>query len=184
MSKPILGVDVDGVCCPSIDGWKAYLEYFNGFGKVVHRTDGMLEYDLSNMYPTVLNPYDYWRKLDYAQFKPVEGSVEALKQLSEHFSIVFISRIKGNHTKSKYYWLREHYPFMTEYVATHGKWVMRGSVVAMTDDRLDVLEGFPLEKRVLYKTPYTQHTSCDVGYCIEDWKSMDVYNFINYLLRI
>lgn len=182
MSKPILGVDVDGVCCPSIDGWKAYLEYFNGFGKVVHRTDGLLEYDLSNMYPNVLNPYDYWRKLDYDQFKPMEGSVEALKQLSEHFSIVFISRIKGNHTKSKYYWLREHFPFMTEYVATHGKWVMSGSVVAMIDDRLDVLAPFDYDQRVLFKTNYTQFVECNVPYSFAQWNDSVVQRLCNMYL--
>jgi 5'(3')-deoxyribonucleotidase len=146
-----------------------YMKYYSGFGKVVHRADGMLEYDLSKMYPAVKNPYQYWRELDYSQFEPLEGSIETLKALSEHFQIVFISRIKGFHTKSKYYWLKEHFPFMTEYVATHGKWVMSGSIVAMIDDRLDVLEPFPLEKRVWFKTNYTQSAHCNVSHSFESW---------------
>lgn len=174
MKAPLIGIDVDGCLAPSIDGWKTYLEYFNGFGKVVHRTDGMLEYDLSNMYPTVRNPYEYWRTLDYDQFNPMESSVQALKQLSEHFGIVFISRIKGNHTKSKYYWLKEHYPFMTEYVATHGKWVMGGSIVAMIDDRLDVLVQFDYDQRILFKTNYTQSVECSVPYQFSEWNEQVV----------
>lgn len=169
MALPLLGVDVDICICPSDIGWQEYMMYFNGFGKVVHRTDGMLEYDLSKMYPHVQNPYQYWRELDYSQFEPLEGSVETLKALSEHFDIVFISRIKGNHTKSKYYWLKDHFPFMTEYVATHGKWVMNKAVVTMIDDRLDVLEGFDKEKRVWFETIYTQTSDCPIASSLSVW---------------
>lgn len=169
MSLPLLGVDVDICVCPSDIGWQEYMMYFNGFGKVVHRTDGMLEYDLSKMYPHVHNPYQYWRELDYSQFEPLEGSVEALKALSEHFDIVFISQHKGQHSKSKYYWLEQHFPFKTGVILTKEKWLMKGSVVAHIDDRLDHLEKFDFDQRVLFNTRYTQSVECDVPYSFSKW---------------
>jgi len=169
MSKPILGCDVDICLAPSDKGWMEYMKYFNGFGKVVHRTDGLLEYDLSKMYPTVADPYEYWRTLDYNQFKPLEGSVEALDALSKYFDIAFISQAKGFHHKSKYYWLDRHFPFKTGVMLTKEKWLMKGSVVAMIDDRLDHLKGFDFDQRILFATNYTQSVECDVAYSFSEW---------------
>lgn len=168
--KRLLGVDIDSVVCPSDQGWYDYLNYFNGFAKINEPEDWeLLPYNLSEMFPAVSNPMHYWRTLDYSQFWPIEGSVDALEKLSTYFGIVFISRVKGNHSKSKYYWLKEHFPFMTEYVATHGKWVMNKSVEAMIDDRLDVLEGFDSDKRILFETPYTQTSDCLVAHSFGKW---------------
>lgn len=169
MSKPILSIDCDLTVCPSDVGWANYLKYFNGFGKVVHRTDGMVEYDLSKMYPTVADPYEYWRTLDYNQFKPLEGSVESMEALSRHFDIAFISQAKGLHAKSKYYWLKEHFPFNVGVLLTKEKHLMKGSVVGHVDDRLDHLKGFDFDQRVLFKTNYTQSVECDVAYSFSEW---------------
>jgi len=58
---------------------------------------------------------------------------------------------------------------MTEYVATHGKWVMNDSVVAMIDDRKDVLELFDFNKRIWFNTPYTQSSDCSVHLEFDRW---------------
>ncbi|UZS00965.1 5' nucleotidase [Pseudomonas phage vB_PsaM_M1] len=171
VTKPILGVDVDLTICPSDIGWANYLKYFNGFGKIVHRTDGMVEYDLSKMYPTVADPYEYWRSLDYDQFKPLDGSVEALEALSKYFDIAFISQAKGFHHKSKYYWLDHHFPFKAGVILTKEKWLMKGSVVAMIDDRLDHLQGFDFDQRIYFNTNYTQSVECSVPYQFSEWNS-------------
>ena len=168
-TKPILSIDCDLTICPSDVGWANYLKYFNGFGKVVHRTDGKLEYDLSKMYPTVADPYEYWRTLDYNQFKPLEGSVETLDALSRHFGIAFISQAKGTHHKNKYYWLKEHFSFNVGVLLTKEKHLMKGSVVGHIDDRLDHLTGFDFDQRVLFKTRYTQSVECNVAYSFSEW---------------
>ena len=174
-AKPLLGVDIDLTVCPSDQGWLDWLNYYNGFaGVLVNNIEGPLPYNLGELFPSIKDPHQYWREVDYSQFDPIEGSVEALEKLSKYFGIVFISRIKGNHTKSKYYWLKEHFPFMTEYVATHGKWVMGNSVVAMVDDRLDVLKQFDLEKRICFNTPYTQSVECDVNLEFSVWNDETV----------
>ena len=169
VSKPLLGVDVDLTICPSDKGWFDYLKYLSGFGKVVHRTDGMLEYDLSKMFPNVGDPYDYWRALDYSQFEPLEGSVEALEALSEHFDVVFISQHKGNHSKSKYYWIEEYFPFKKGVMLTKEKFLMAGAVVAMIDDRKEHLKGFDFNQRIWFNTPYTQTEDCEVAIKFNVW---------------
>ena len=168
MIKRLLGVDVDLTVCPSDVGWYSWLQK-QGQQMCWVGDYEPLPYNLGQLFPTVEDPHQYWREVDYSQFKPIQGSVEALEKLSQYFGIVFISRIKGNHTKSKYYWLKEHFPFMTEYVATHGKWVMNNSVECMIDDRLDVLKQFDFNKRVCFNTPYAQSVDCDIAINFSVW---------------
>jgi 5'(3')-deoxyribonucleotidase len=171
MTKPILGVDVDLTICPSDKGWDDWLldqsELFEiiGYGS----QDKVRPYNLAECYPHVKDPLTYWRDLDYSQFKPLEGSVEALEALSEHFRIVFISQSKGQHGKSKYYWLEDHFPFKKGVMLTKEKWLMNDSVVAMIDDRMSHLQGFDLEKRILFQTRYTQDVEVDVAYEFGMW---------------
>ena len=168
MTKRLLGVDVDLTVCPSDVGWWSWLRKQ---GQQMYNLGDYepIPYNLGQLFPQVEDPHQYWREVDYSQFEPIEGSVRALQSLSQYFGIVFISRIKGNHTKSKYYWLKEHFPFMTEYVATHGKWVMGNSVEAMIDDRLDVLKAFDFSKRVCFNTPCTQSVECEVNLEFSVW---------------
>ena len=168
VTKPILGCDVDLCVCPSDEGWIQYLQYHNGFGDEVEIV-GELPYNLSELFPSVADPLHYWRTLDYSQFSPIQGSVEALEKLSEHFDIFFISQHKGMHSKTKYYWLDEWFPFKSGVMLTKEKWGMNGSVVAMIDDRMSQLKGFDKEKRILFNTPYTQDVQCEVEMSFGVW---------------
>ena len=175
MIRPILGIDVDLTICPSDLGWVKWLRMEDYKNQLIYGTStlkipkGGLPYNLSELYPEVKDPYQYWRELDYSQFEPLEGSVEALDKLSRLFEIVFISQHKGQHSKSKYYWLEQHFPFKTGVILTKEKWLMKGSVVAMIDDRLDHLKGFDFDQRVLFNTNYTQSIECDVPYSFSKW---------------
>jgi hypothetical protein len=52
---------------------------------------------------------------------------------------------------------------------TKEKWLMNDSVVAMIDDRMSHLQGFDLEKRILFQTRYTQDVKVDVAYEFGMW---------------
>lgn len=169
VSKRLLGVDCDLCVCPSDEGWMQWLKYYNGFGKVVHREDGLLPYNLAEMFPNFKDPYQYWRELDYSQFQPIKGSVEALEKLSQYFGIVFISQAKGSHHKSKYYWLDYYFPFNEGVMLTKEKYLMNSSVVAHIDDRKEHLKGFDFNKRICFNTPYTQSVECDVAIDFSGW---------------
>ena len=169
MTKPILAVDVDMTVVDTGQGWYNYLKYFNGLGKTNFPEDGSLPYNLSKVFPNVQDPMEYWRNLDYFKFQPLGGAVECLKELSKDFHIAFISQVDGTHAKSKFQWLDHHFPFKAGFIPTHEKWLMNGSVVAMADDRLKVLEGFDLGKRILFDTPYTQDVEIEVAHKISKW---------------
>jgi len=181
MSKSIIGVDVDLTVCPSDDGWADWL-YVNSDITDLSWYKPEINYNLST-YFNHTDPFEYWRSLEYSQFQPLKGSVEKLEQLSTYFDIVFISAIKGKHNKEKYYWLKEHFPFLKGYLATKEKFLMNNSVCAMIDDRLDNLQGFDQHKRVFYKTPYSQNETCGVGYVVDDWESFSVKDFCDQYLN-
>jgi len=184
--KRLLGVDVDLVIYPTDKGWWKYL-----YDKSVVESDTFPYFDMctaTEPYPYNLGEYynhhpecyDYWRELDYSNLEAHTSCIEKLEHLSEYFDIVFISSIKGNHTKSKYYKLKQDFPFMKGYMATKEKFLMNNSVVAMIDDRKDILEKFDLEKRVLYSTPYTQTSECPVNFLIESWEAFSTQAFLEY----
>jgi 5'(3')-deoxyribonucleotidase len=177
--KRRIGVDCDLTVCPSDVGWARWLTEHSSV-RYYDKWAEEIDYNMATHFPDVEDPYQYWRELDYSQFTPIKGSVEKLKALSEYFDIVFISANKGTHTKSKYYWLKEHFPFMKGYMATKEKYLMNDSVVAMIDDRKDILKGFDLEKRVIYSTPYQQTSECPVSFLIESWETFSVRAFLEY----
>lgn len=171
----LVAIDCDLTVCPSDEGWKRYLD---GATRWVLQDGEKWEYNLGIYYPDHPDPLQYWRELDYSQFQPIDGAVEKLEQLSKYFGIVFISSIKGSHSKSKNYWLKEHFPFHSGYLATKEKFLMNDSVCAMFDDRKSVLKGFDFHKRYLYSTLYTQEVECDVYREINNWKDFNVQEFI------
>lgn len=125
---------------------------------------------------------DFWRADDlYDNLLPIEGSVEKLSELSQHFDIVFNSKLKGFHHSSKVKFIKKYFKFFTAFIGTHEKWVMNDAVVGHIDDKYTMLKGFDKHKRILYNSPYLQDEECEVGYVIEDWSSLDVEEFVKYL---
>jgi len=171
----ILAIDCDLTVCPSDEAWLLRLvaqDQDKGLEpciKIMNAEDGTIPYNLGELFPHIKDPLEYWRDLNYSQFKPIEGSVEALEKLSQYFKIVFISTHKGTHSKSKYYWLDEHFPFHGGVILTKEKYLMNDSVVALVDDRIDNLEGFDYCKRVQFVTPYTQTSDAKINLKFDKW---------------
>lgn len=190
MSGKILAVDCDLTTCPSDQGWLDWLnkrctkydpeiwKYWDSHSKL------KLPYNLGEMFKEeVSDPYEYWRELEYDQFEPIEGSVKALEKLSQYFQIVFISSCKGNHHRSKVYWLKEHFPFMSGFMATKEKFLMNNSVAAMIDDRLDVLEKFDYHKRIQFQTPYEQSSKEKAYIEFDKWNDEIVHKICREYLK-
>lgn len=113
------------------------------------------------------DPLDFWRAEDlYDNLIPMEGAVEKLERLSQYFGIVFISRLKGNHHKSKVGFCKKYFPFMAGFIGTHEKWLMKESVVAMIDDLESNLVNFYPQQRILFG-----------GEGLKDWSEFDVKQF-------
>lgn len=142
----LIGVDVDGVL---VDTHSLYKEASK------HLED----------------PLDFWRSEDlYDNLQPMPYAVEKLEQLSKYFDIVFISRLKGNHHKSKVMFTKKWFPFQVGFIGTHEKWLMNDSVVAMIDDLESNLVKFDAHKRVLF------------GVDVKDWEDFNVKAFCDEYL--
>lgn len=144
----LLGIDVDGVCVDTLTLYKQASKHLD-------------------------DPLDFWRSEDlYDYLEPMEGCVEKLGLLSKYFGIVFVSRLKGNHHRSKVYFLKKHFPFMTGFVGTHEKWILNDSLVAMVDDLEDNLSKFDADKGILFgQGEY------------KDWNTFDVPKFCKEYLK-
>lgn len=144
----LLGIDVDGVCVDTLTLYK-------------------------QASPDLEDPLDFWRDENlYDNLVPMEGAVDKLEQLSKYFGIVFVSRLKGNHHRSKVYFLKEHFPFMTGFIGTHEKYLLNDSLVAMVDDLEDNLVKFDSDKRILFgQGEY------------KDWDTFDVPKFCKEYLK-
>lgn len=143
----LLGIDVDGVVVDTLTLYK-------------------------QASPHLEDPLDFWRDENlYDNLVPMEGAVEKLEQLSKYFGIVFVSRLKGNHHKSKVYFTKKWFPFQTGFVGSHEKWILNDSLVAMIDDLPENLIKFDPDKRVLFG-----------GKDFKDWQSFDVKYFCEQYL--
>ena len=175
MEKKLLAVDVDCVVVDSAYSWYRWLEDVTKAGFDYEWISQW--YDFSIPYGPIWKhkniggtPFDYWRaKGIYDNLEPMEGCVDALEEASKDFDIVFISQHKGDHGKSKYYFLDKYFPFKEAVMLTKEKYVMNSAVVAMIDDRKSQLKGFDLDKRILFKTPHMQDVECDVFTTLNGW---------------
>lgn len=147
-NKRQIGIDVDGVVVDTLNLYKKASPFLD-------------------------DPLDFWRdETLYDNLEPMKGAVEKLEALSQYFNIIFVSRLKGNHHRSKVYFLKKHFPFMAGFVGTHEKYILNDSLLAMVDDLEDNLVKFDSEKRVLFgKGQY------------KDWESFSVEDFCDQYLN-
>ena len=154
----LLGIDVDGVVVDTLTLYK-------------------------QASPNLEDPLDFWRDENlYDNLVPMEGAVKKLGLLSKYFGIVFVSRLKGNHHRSKVYFLKKHFPFMTGFVGSHEKWILNDSLVAMIDDLPDNLKGFDPDKRVWFNSE-SLVSSLPMGFTLNSWEDFNVYEFCRDYLK-
>lgn len=174
-SKTIL-VDVDITVCPSDEGWLEWLQYYShmSYSPFEDVSVEVVEYDLSIYFKDYLEedvcPYEYWRDKElYKYLPPVYGSEEVLEELHRMgHNIVFVSQLKGWHHKSKWEWLKHHFPYLSGFVGTKEKWLVRGDV--LIDDRHSHLNSMSGDvKLVKMKSPYTQGIPLHREHLVYNW---------------
>ena len=178
--KARIVVDVDLTVCKTDELWWQWLNNKYGTNFDFPNPDdwgGELNYNLGHYLSSLPDPYKgfdpiaFFRNEGIYDFAhAIEGSREALSDLADDgYSIVFASHCKGNHHKSKYYWLERNFPFIKNssrhgFVATKEKQFIQADVVI--DDRNSFLNkfikyGVPSEVNlftnlILFNTPYEQ----------------------------
>lgn len=185
MSKPVLAIDVDITTLSSDFLWWEWLENMCGMNTAPLREgtpvlcledlyddwernqhkDYEVEYDLSKYFGSPINKrvdkHSFWRSENIYDFvHPVNGAIDGVTKLSEHFDIVFVTHVKGLHSRSKYNCLERcfgHIPF--DYVVTKEK--HRVAADLLIDDRNEFINQFLTSNRCAVKllTPYTQSES-------------------------
>ncbi len=157
-----IGVDVDLVVVPSDVHWLNWL--IEVTGKEV--SEVIRDYDLTSYFKEELDSlglsgFEWWRGEGiYDDMIPFQNAIDTINSWSEAGDrVTFISSIKGNHNKSKYYFLKKYFSF-DSYVATKEKYVV--DVDVMIDDRPNHLESFIIRKPetipILFPTQYTTDT--------------------------
>ena len=156
MSK-VLGVDVDLTVVDTGVSWFNWLNNVCLSNKEM--PEGTTEYDLTKYFSEELkgkDGYEYFRHTGvYDTLRPIAGSVDVLTNLSSNYEVVFISQVKGNHSKSKVEFIKRYFPFYSGIVFTKEKHHV--AVDIMVDDRVKFLNQFGDDvKKVLFKTNYIQ----------------------------
>lgn len=174
MVKPILAIDVDMVV---VDTGAAHWEWLckqNGVRPGDYpMPEGPLPYNLGEIWGCPVSAMDFWRQENlYDALEPIKDSVEVLRELSKKYDIIFASAIKGLHPRSKYYFLRNHFPFLSGVVLTKEKHYVKCDYII--DDRLDNLARMPSDVvTIQYNTPYKQTVSFDPEHIVDNWKEAE-----------
>lgn len=160
MSNRIACIDVDMTV---VDIGITWLDWLNNMtGKNLTLEDCQYDYNLGRFFEDDLKtlrmrPCDYFRSNTlYDTLKPIKGSVEALQWLKQKgWDIVFVTHVKGGHSKSKHNFLRRYFPFMDGYVVTKEKHYVKHDM--LIDDRNNFLNKVDLSAlAVKISTPYSQ----------------------------
>jgi len=183
----VIAIDVDLTVCAIDKLWWEWLCNVTNTLKPFPTED--VEYDLSNYFRKELglnarDGLDFFRQEGVYDFaEPVTGCVEAIKELSEAGNtIIFVSAIKGNHHKSKYFFLNRHFgEHMDAFIATKEKNYVKCDV--LIDDRNMFLNKVDCLK-IKYVTKYTQCEELNpepLTHVIDDWSKIP--NLISSLRR-
>jgi 5'(3')-deoxyribonucleotidase len=135
MKKLLLGVDVDlTVVDPVTDpmyGWVQWYKAQTGHD-IFEEVQGK-EFHLDDMMHNHHDPMMFWKNPHlYDLMVPMDNSVEVLRELSEKYTIAFISHCMPEHHHSKHLFLKRHFPFMHGFIDTGDKHLVRPDI--MIDD--------------------------------------------------
>lgn len=175
-----IAIDVD---LTTVDTGEAWLHWLleKGDKECVIIPNDVIDYNLSVYFPEVEDPYDFWRTEDvYDRLSPLPNAEKVINSLCKRHDVVFVSAIKGNHHKSKYNFLKKHFPDMAGFIATKEKQFVRCDV--MIDDRHTFLNKSTAKHNIMLETRYTQDEALNkvVSHC-EDWEHIGkVLNWFGY----
>lgn len=175
-----IGIDVDLTVVDTAREWYNYLRERTlvdvpSYEDLLAKGEE-IEYDYSKIFTDLTRNecLEYWRPEGIYDFlNPIKDSVEVLEDLkfTKKCEIIFVSTIKGNHHKSKFYFLKKHFPFMDGLIATKEKEYAK--VDMLIDDRCNVLQRLISPTvGVQFKTPFKQYTDYKPPYACNGWKEI------------
>ena len=158
--RRIIACDLDSVMVDTPRYWYEWLEEVTHAGYSYEEVSHM--HNFGEIYDPLMKSHgcvamDWWRQQWlYQPMKPINNSVEVLTEMSENFDIVVVSASKAAHFKSKYYWVKHHFPFIKGFYASKEKGGIRADIAI--DDRNEYLRQYKEYgvTTVRYQTPHKQ----------------------------
>lgn len=155
--RKVLAIDQDYVVAKLLSKW---LDHYNKDYNDNLTVDDLVDWDVSlSVKPECGDKiYDYLSLHKfYRDLEVVENSQETIKELSKHYDIFFVTDAMFNRMsfKSKFDWLREHFPFIPKdnIVFCGNKSIIKADY--LIDDGLHNLEGFQ-GHGILFDAPYNR----------------------------
>lgn len=187
--KPTLGVDVDLTTLRSDRAWWTWLRSMTKSYNMPETIDEFIDqgnsvsYNIAAHFPDPVNDnvesLDFWRNEGvYDTIEPVDGAVESIKELMNHYNIVFVTHNKGNGGRSKYNNLVRHFGKNNfGQIITKEKYLARIDV--LVDDRNDFLNNCAENSIMSIKinTPFRQNVKQHEN-IISFNKWIDIKNFL------
>lgn len=183
-----LGVDVDLTVVDTGQEWYNYLRGVSEIEVPPYEdflvANTVAPYNMADVFKDIdyQKCLGYWREEHlYDNLQPLKDSVQVLEDLkiSKGYEIIFVSTIKGNHHKSKYYFLKKNYPFLDGFIATKEK--KYAKIDLMVDDRLNVLELLDRNVITVQKiTPFDQTSKFVPSYSFDDWADFSKLAYRNF----
>lgn len=161
----ILVCDVDGVVVDLSYEWFTYLRRIVK-DKVFTYEDLAVGYDFTKPLEGLITKeeaFHFWKRDNlYDGKQPLPFAADTLWDLKRNhgFNIIFASHVEGNHAKSKYEFLKKHFP-VDGFMATREKQFIRADIAI--DDRYEHLVDHPQTVgKILKYTPHAQ--TCTVPF--------------------
>lgn len=174
-----LGIDIDLVVANASIKWDKWLQEKSNVTESMLPT-GEAEYAAHKHYPTFpkeLCPISFWNSDTlYDEGVPlIPNSKEVITDLSNNYSIIFLTLVTGNHYESKYNYIKRHFSHIDYHfiaVGSHSKHLV--NLDYMIDDRACNLVGFDDSvDTILFDSKFKQTTAND--YVPMDWLSIQQY---------
>lgn len=171
--KPTLGVDVDLTTLRSDQAWWTWLKHMtkdttlpdtvDEFVEQGNEVDYYIASHFGEPYNDNVEVLDFWRNEGvYDTIEPVDGAVEAIKELMDYYNIVFVTHNKGNGGRSKFNNLARHFGKGNfGQIVTKEKYLAK--IDALVDDRNDFLNNCAATGilSIRINTPFIQHVEAD-----------------------
>jgi len=186
----VITVDVDYTVIDLVPIWWRWLEGVTHCEKDIKILDGLesIDYNLSVYFKDELSVVnrdglDFYRQDGlYDTLKPDPKSIEVLRNLSDAgHEIVFVSSIKGRHSKSKAEFINRNYPFRAGIVYTKEKQFIHSEV--FIDDRVDHINKSRAPIKILFDTRSGQYEDLKVpAVKLRSWKGIGEYLYPYFLI--
>ena len=161
-------IDMDGVLADVYAQFIAYETAEHGHTKSLEEMHGLWEHEVfPNLTVYINSPGFFFNAL------PIEGSIEALKVLNEHYELYIVSSATEFPLSltEKMLWLNKHFPFLTwkQVVLCGTKEIVSGDI--MIDDHFKNLDPFK-GRTLLFTQPHNINRHDHHHNRVNNWKEI------------